>query len=351
MTRLKNRGGGFVPPLLAIFTAICLSGAAHAASITLAGQVFKPGGKLSGVSADTVPAAFLYDVAIEATGTSTGEFLFSTGTGDIIANLITRGLNPGVAGELINISGKLPITFCNGHVIPIGYSAVPLSATTSAASLTVKAAVSFSIDKDGHVHASASGFSFNARDEHNHKIPYTGSCIITSGSFTVVPASADFDVATPTIDFPQGHFTWNQSIIRMNRGSSKTQLFIIKNDGPNTDTLTLVGLPPLPFPIPSTKKNPPPPKPNYTVKVYDGLTDVTSAVYTTATTGFEITGTGYPIPEMPSGGTRLIKAVVHAGANAPSPNSESGPGDIGFILKSAVPDATPGSGAINVDIR
>jgi hypothetical protein len=329
---------------------------ARSAFVNLGGQVIKPGGGFAGVSTTTVPPAPLYDVSFSGTGTPSGSFVYICGTNSFAAVGDMFGLvsTPSAPVTLVNITGRIPHTIC-AKTLSNFSGGVQLTAT-SQGTLTVTALVKFSIDKKGYVHIGVSRLSLAARDSSNKKVPIAGTYIIGGGAgFNVVPsAPVSSNSATPTIIYPLGVFEWDEAILRMARNTSKTVFFILKNDGPNADNFTLIGQHPLPF---LTSSSTLPPKPYFSATVYDGTNNITSAVYTTSTNGFETTGTGYSMPNFPSGGTKLIKAIVKTGPQAPVTTANSftsatsSPGYLNFILKSATAGSTNGSGFINVNVR
>ncbi|MGA3172530.1 MAG: hypothetical protein ABSE62_16125 [Chthoniobacteraceae bacterium] len=311
----------------------------------MSGQVIKQGGSIGGVSIDAVPPALLYDIGFTGSGTPTGTFVYITATNTLAATLLQMGI---ASQPLINITGKLPHTICDKDLLNF-LNGVPLTSSTTG-NVTIKAFVKLTIDKKGFVHASASRFSFSARGQDNQRILFTGTFTIASGAgLTVVPSAATGDgSATPTIIFPQGPFEnstegasglTTQQYVRIGRDASRTEFFILKNDGPNTDNFTLTGQ--LPNPLPGgTSKHP-----WFSATVYDGNTNITTSVFDVHTGGFETPGTGYSIPDIPSGGTKLIKAVIHVGS-AP-PNSY---GEIGFVLESATAGAESAIGQYEVAV-
>ncbi|HEX4085794.1 MAG TPA: hypothetical protein VHY22_12850 [Chthoniobacteraceae bacterium] len=328
--------------LLLLAAAIFPGIAGHAASVDLSGQIIKPGGVLSGTSSTPVAPALLYDVGFTGSGTATGNMAYLTGTNNLSGVLEMMGISP---QPLVNITGKLPLNFCNKTIVNF-LSDVPITSTTNG-NLKISAHVVFSIDKKGFVHAKASGFSFQARTLDNKKIPFTGTFTVApGGEFTVAPSAPENSgTATPNIVFPLGHFEWDEADVSMTPGTSRTLFFILQNDGPVTDNYTLIGAPPSPTPLPPASGKPTP-KPYYTATLYDGTNNITSSVYTTSSNGYEYPGAGYSIPNFPSGGQKLIKAVVHAAPNAPSYRKD-GPGQWSYVLESATAPDNSAYGVIN----
>jgi len=329
---------------------------ARSAFVNLDGQVIKPGGSFGGVSTTTVPPALLYDVSFSGSGTPSGAFVSICGTNNFatVGDMFGLVSTPSAPVTLVNITGKIPHIIC-AKTLSNYFSGVQLTAT-SQGTLAVTAFVNLSIDKKGYVHVKASKLSFAARDTSNKKVPITGTYVMGGGAgFNVVPsAPVSSNSATPTIIYPLGAYEWDEAILNMRRNTSKTVFFILKNDGPNTDNFTLVGQHPLPF---LTSSFTLPAKPYFSAMVYDGTNNITSAVYTTGSNGVETTGTGYSIPNFPSGGTKLIKAIVKTGPQAPITtatsftSATSSPGYLNFILESATAGSMNGSGFINVNVK
>lgn len=331
--------------LEALFAAALFAIPARAVTVNVGGQVIKQGSKISGTSSTPVAPALLYDVGFTGSGTATGSFAYLTATNTLAGVLSLMDIDP---QPLVNITGLLPVTFCNKTIVNYLLN-VPLTSSSNG-NLSISAHVVFSIDKKGYVHASASDFSFAARSLNNKRIPFTGTFTIAQGgAFTVAPSAPESDTAAPNIVFPLGHFEWNQSDLLTSPGSSKTIFYILQNDGPFADNYTLVGNPPTPVPPPPATGKPTP-RPYYTATVYDGTNDITSAVYTINSSGYELTGTGYPMPNFPSGAQKLIKEIVHVAPNAPS-YERVGSGELEYILESATTPANSATGYINVSTR
>jgi hypothetical protein len=329
----------------AMLAPVLFTVSARAVSIDLSGQVIKPGGSIGGVSTTAVTPALLYDVGFTGTGTATGSFAYITGTNTLASVLMTMGIEP---QPLVSITGKLPVTFCNETMVNY-LENVPLTSSTSG-NVIISAHVVFAIDKKGFVHASASQFTFNARGTNNKKVPITGAFTIAAGgAFTVAPSVAQSGTAAPNIVFPLGHFEWDEAIVNMLPGTSRTLFFILQNDGPFTDNYTLQGYAPNPLPPPPAAGKPTP-KPYFTAAIYDGTNNITNSVYTIRPGGYEIPGPGYQINNFPSGGQKLIKAIVHVAPGTPTVN-RIGPGQVGFILESATTPSNSATGTIEINTR
>ncbi len=327
---------------LAILAAISVLGMnARGATVDLSGQVIKSGGSIGGVSSTTVPPALLYDVSFTGSGNATGDLVYATGTDSPSAILNALFLpNP---QTLDNLTGKLPHTICAKTFYNYLYN-VPLTSSTQG-NLSVRAYVKLSIDRKGYVHANASKFAFSARGLNNRKVTFTGTYVFAAGSgFTVVPTPAQDNVPTPNILFPWGALAFSGSLdVRVSRNSSKTTFFILQNEDTNTDSYTLVGEPITPAPMVSGTL--PPPKPYYSATVYDGTNNITNDVFTKNADGYQIAGPGYQIPNLPGGGTKLIKTIIRTGSKATGVYSQ---GIIGFVLESATNAAINNNGAFDV---
>jgi hypothetical protein len=310
---------------LALCTAISLLAIpARAAVVDLTGQIVKPGGSISGTSTTPVPAGLLYDISAGASGTSTGSFAYSFGNGDLQTNLTNANIyGPGFFSTLVNITGKLPVTFSDKY-LPNYFGTFPIGVSTNAASMVINALVKFEIDKNGFVHVTASKLAFTPRDSHDHKLAFTGNYTVTSGSFSVVLSAPVSTTPLPSIIFPLGHFEWDQADVSITKGTSKTVFFIVKNDGPSSDNFTL-SCPFLPLGI--------------TTKIYSGTTNITDQV------NLPDGGSGYPIAGIASGGTMLIKVVVTAGSKA------AGFPDVDFNLYRTSAPSNVGTGSINLRVR
>jgi len=263
-----------------------LPGSLHAVNIDLTGQTLKPGGTIGGVSTTPLPKTVLMELTITATGTGTGDF---TSDGNLATTLATYANS-----ELCNPTNKIPVTICN-KILADFLTDIPIGSGKTAKTLTVRGLVKFKIDAKGYVHLSASKISFAARDSSNNKVPFNGTYKITSGGISITEDVGNSSTAGAQVYFPAGHYL-NGAYYPVNltvpKGSKKTSLFVVKNEGPNQDDFQFFG-----SHLPT----------GFTARVFDGTTEITTDAYN-GTTGDAMT--------LASGEGRLIKVIVSASSKA-----------------------------------
>ena len=253
-----------------------------------------------------MPAALLYNMDLSGTGTSTGSFVPLFGDGDYETALAQ--IDPEATSylhfTLANLTGKLPATLG----VQQGYSQIdnaPLVGGSTGILIT-KGHASLKVNKNGIVTASLTGMSFTEKTMANKKVAFTGDYTLTSGKLSVNPYPATSGTAQPgVIALLNTHFALagpdaysnespgNANPVSIKRGSSKTLLFILQNNGPSTDNFVL---------------KPDLITPGFSLHFYDGKTDVTSQA---AGSG------GYAINAFPSGGMKLIKVKVTVARTVP----------------------------------
>ncbi len=277
---------------------------ALAVELDLAGKVFKKDGVIKAQSTMPVPAALLYDVRLEVSGTGTGTFGEVFATGDLATRLdaIAPGSSHKLRITLANLSQKLPVTL--GQTMAFDQlSGVPIAPGTQGSFIS-KGKIKAQITKDGIVKASGSKMSFKAQDFSGAKLPVTGEYTIDTGRLVVEPSPATS--ATPRPDFIlllNSRFTIGNDeyvtnapgtvdVPTLKKGKTKSLFFIVQNDGPATDDFTLRGL------IPAN---------GLSLRVFDGKTEITDAVFDPS---------GFAINALPSGGTKLLRMVVKVASNA-----------------------------------
>jgi hypothetical protein len=269
-----------------------------AVDLDLAGKAFQNGGKIAVNSTSPVPAALLYDVRLEASGTGTGTFEALLGSGDLATRL--EQLEPGASRDLritlANLSGKLPVKLGQTTAFQQLFN-VPLGNGITG-EFTSKGKIKAQIAKDGMVKASATKMKFTAKDQNQAKVVVDGAYTIDTGKLVVEPSPATS--ATPQPDFilllntrfTIGNDEYNASapgtvdVVPLKRGRTKTDFFIVQNDGPSSDTFIVRAL-----------FSPP----GISLRVFDGKTDITAQVSSSG---------GYVIENLPSAGTKLFRMSV-----------------------------------------
>ncbi len=307
---------------------------AIAVDLDLAGKVFKKDGTIKVQSTAAVPAALLYDIRLEASGTGTGTFGEVFASGDLATRLdaISSGASHKLRITLANLSQKLPVTL--GQTMAFDQlSGVPIAPGTQGSFIS-KGKIKAQITKDGIVKASASKMSFKAQDFNGTKLPVTGEYTINTGKLVVEPTPATS--TTPRPDFIlllNSRFTIGNDeyvtnapgtvdVPTLKKGKSKSLYFIVQNDGPAADDFTLRGL------IPAN---------GLSLRVFDGKTEITDAVFGT---------NGFAINALPSGGTKLFRMVVKVGSDAQGFGLTAGV----RVLRTAAPSVSD-TGGFSVIVR
>jgi hypothetical protein len=297
MPSLPARAGVWCHLLLGLLTIAVLPSVAPAVTLSLGGARFTNHGKValnSGTS--TLPAAQLYELTADVSGSATGNFLPLVGgsTGIVSLNAVIGNLLGSSAASnylgvtLVNLPDKIPATLANGPALQYFYTVTPL--VISSGHYTIK------LDKNGKFSLALTSLRFKTYT--NRKTaPLTGSFDATPGStLAVYPAGASSNTAQPNImilanahvaigygfynSFPPGNISPIYHALRHNQ--SRTDIFLVQNAGPSTQSFTV-----------SSGSLPT----GFSIRVFDGKTEVTSSVE----------GTGYAIPNLASGAIKELR--------------------------------------------
>jgi len=286
---------GIASAVLLLFTGF----SARAVDIDLSGKVFKPGGNVIVTSTSAVPSSLVYEVNISGSGTSTGSFVPLIADGDFATAV--AAIDPYAATGLLqmylaDLSGKFPASLGAQE----GFNEVnnaPI-ATGTTGTLITEGHVSLSINKHGIVTAKLTGMSFIETNNSGKRVRFSGTYALSSGDLSVIPLPATSGTAQPgIIALLNTHFCLagsaayettypgNNSQVSLRPGGSESLFFIMQNNGPATDNYVLQADP---FPT------------DVSAVFYNGKTNITS----------QVTGSGYPINNFPSGGLQAIKVKI-----------------------------------------
>jgi len=294
---LPVRAGVLRHLLFSLLAIALLSAAAPAVTLSMGGSQFKNGGKIalnSGTS--TLPAAQLYELTANVSGSATGNFLPLVGgsTGIVSLNaalgtlLGSSGASNYLGVTLANLPDKIPATLVNGLALQYFYTVTPL--VISSGHYTIK------VDKHGKFSLALTSLRFKTLTN-GKTAPLTGSFDATAGStLTVYPAGPSSMAAQPNImilanahvvigysifnSFPPGNISPLFHALRHNQ--SRTDIFLVQNAGPSAQSFTVTS-----GSLPT----------GFSIRVFDGKSEVTSSVE----------GTGYGIPNLASGAFKELR--------------------------------------------
>jgi len=310
--RLFSPRASIIARILAIL--LLQTHTASAVEIDLSTEVFKQGAMIKAESSEALPAALLYNVRFEVNGSGTGTFEPLFGSGDLIARL--QAIAPGAAAQLQftlpNLPRKFPVSLGATRIYQ-QLSPVPLGNGVTDGSFEIAGKVKAQVTKSGTVKVSASKMKFKASDSSGSPLSFDGAYTVNVGKLIIEPAVASS--VTPQPDFivlRNSHITSGNDeyetqspgtvdVTFVKRGKSTSNDFIIQNDGPSPDSFKLRAL----FHSSSLS-----------VRVFDGKKEITDQV---------APAVGYPIDNLPSGGTRVFRLVVTVSRDAkPGSNLNAG---------------------------
>jgi len=291
---------------LLVVSAIILlhSQSASAVELDLTGKTFTNGGKFVVSSTASVAPSMLYDVRLEASGTGTGTFASVFGSGDLATRLeqIQPGSSHDLRITLANLSGKLPVLLGQTTAFQ-QLGNVPVSGT-GVGDFISKGKIKAQITKEGIVKATAKGMKFTAHDHDQTKVSVTGAYTVDAGRLVVEPSPATSTTPRPDLilllntRFTIGNDEYDTTapgvvdVVPLKRGRTKTDYFIVQNDGPAADSLVLRSL-----------FSPP----GLSLRVFEGKSEITDQVASQK---------GYLIENLPSAGTKLFRMSVKLESDA-----------------------------------
>lgn len=300
----------YFPGRIAALAAVLLAAplVSRAIDIDLTGAKLVKHGKIDVAGATPLAPAILYKITLDVTGTANGDFETALGSGDLDQALSTNfsfiNLLP---VTLADLNGKLPATLASGLAIQ-GFPDAML--TTGEGTAVMSGNLSLKLDKHGNFTGSVSHLGFSAYVG-TQLVAFTGTYTALSGTMTIAPSLASITSPQPDLMLmPNTRVVLGNDVYyssspgtllsnELSPGKSKTEIFLLQNDGPATDSFVLT----MPSGLPA----------GATVEILSGKTKITS----------QVAGAGYTFSNLASGAVEILKVKVTVAKNTHKGSSET----------------------------